>query len=411
MMDDIVETDSLVYSDLLPKVSAVGVTEVLETALDQDNQLTATVTTVCQSGNVGSGTVTLNWRRPFILSGLQLDAGVGFGTRKHLSSALVYQLDKFTTTSLQMVGVLRGGAVFPQLSYSISRMLNDRVVGSLQYANDLVSGNAQLVLSVSTKTAPDVKSPLTVSVHLPSITPRSAFVEAKKTILLSDRNECRIKIGASEQGGSVHLAVHHTWNKKTRGSAALQLDSGAGVSLRLGITHGSLHLIVPVHFSQELSPAAIVLASLLPTIGTLVSRTWIHPFLKRRHSERFWTEYTRKRAAMIERKREEAALTVELMALAVDKRQTGDLRIIEAIYRACDDHALAWSVTVPLQFLVNDGQIRLDPAYRANVLGFFDVAIGRRKETLVTYEFRGRLHRAVFRDDEELLIPLRTHLQ
>lgn len=418
IVDDIIDNDRLVYSDFLPKVTAVGVSETIETSFGAENHFTANFMTICQSGNVGAGNVALNWRRPVPFAnwpGVTIDTGIGFGARKYVSTALMSQIDKSTTGSVQLMAGLRGGAIYPQFNASLSRILNPFLVGSVQLIQPF-AGPGQFSVSVSTKTSPEVKSPLTVTVSVPTggdLRP-AASIEAKKTFPLDAKHEIRVKFGASEQaGGFLDCGIHRKWNEKTRGSATIQIDQNIGATLRLGITSGSLHLILPLRFSQEFSPAAMIVASLIPTLGDYITRTFLHPLLMKQRKEQYWTEYRQKRAAMMERKREEAELASELMKQNLEKKKaTSDLRIIEAFYRSIENPERAWPVSVPLQFLLNtEEKIRLDPSYRANVLGFFDVAPGEAKETIIRYEFKGKLHEAVVADSEELLLPQRSHLK
>lgn len=424
IVGDVIENDQLVYSDFLPKVTTVGVSETIETSFGDDNNFVANFTTICQSGNVGAGNVTLNWRRPFSFpgsNGITIDNGIGFGARKFLSTAVMTQFDKSTSGSIQLVAGLRGGSIFPQFNASISRVLNPSLVGTVQLMQPF-SSPGQLSLSLSTKTSPDVKSPLTVSLNLPTTGDlrSNASFEAKKSFYINSKHEVRVKFGGSESsGGFLDCGIHRKWSDKTRGSATIQFDQNAGVSLRLGITHNSLHLILPLRFSEEFSPAAIIVASLIPTLGDYISHNFIYPFILKKRKEQYWTEYKVKRAAMMERKREEAELANELMKASIEKKSPQsssqfDLRILEAVYRSTEHPELSWSVTIPLQFLlISQGsgqQIRLDPTYRANVLGFFDVAPGERKETFVRYEFKGKLHETIVFDSDELLIPQRSHI-
>jgi hypothetical protein len=425
IVDNVLENDKLVYSDFLPKVTAVGVSETIETSFGAENYFNANFTTICQSGNVGSGNVSLHWRRPFpicgFMAGVTMDNGIGFGARKFLSTALMTQLDKSTTGSVQLVTGLRGGTVFPQFNASVSRVLNPFLVGTLQLIQPIpfTTQPGQLSLSLSTKTSAEVKAPLTVTVTVPTsgdlrTATESISLEAKKTFYIDSKHEIRVKFGGSEQnGGFLDCGIHRKWKDKTRASATLQLDQNIGVSLRLGITHNSLHLILPLRFSQEFSPSAMIIASLIPTLGDYLSRHYIYPHLLKKRKEQYWAEYRQKRASMMERKREEAELATELMKQNLEKKQLSpELRIIEASYRSIEHPELAWPVSVPLQFLLNsEGKIKLDPAYRANVLGFFDVAPGEAKETFILYEFRGKMHEAIIADSDQLLLPQRSHIK
>lgn len=418
IVPDIVETEQLVYSDFLPKVSVVGVSEVLESSIGTDNQLVASFTTICQSGNVGNGNVTLNWRRPLLHPSLRIDNGIGFGARKFVSTALIYQIDQRTTTSLQLATFLQGGTVFPQLSGTLSRAIRGNFVGTAQVSVPLHAafGQGQLNVSATNKTNPEVKSPLTVSLNIPFASPMQSFLELKKTINLDDRHELRLKAISSIEG--VHgfdLGVHRRFNKRTRGSATIQFDNDGGVNLRLGLTHDTLHLIVPIRFSQELSPAAIVLASLIPTLGDWVTKKWIYPALLDRQRAQQLAEYKRKQAAMLERRQEEAELAVELLKQLLSKKHSVAppiLIVTSATYRSTGKPGRSIDVTVPIQFLVSpEDTIKLPVGYRANLLGFYDFDPGAEKELHIVYEFHGRVHEAIIPDTEELIIPQKSHIK
>lgn len=446
IVDDVLENDNLVYSDFLPKVTTVGVSETIETSLGSDNHFSANFTTICQSGNVGAGNVVVSWRRPFGFgfgfgfrnwSGLSTDNSFGFGSRKFISSALINQIDKYTNGSIQLAVGLRGGAIYPQLNTSISRIINPSLVASLQLvqafnldslmnsfsfssssssANNSTINTGHLSLTLSNKTSPEINSPYTISVTIPTSGDlrTGASLEAKKTFFIDSKHEIRIKFGGSEQhGSSLDFGIHRKFNIKTRASATLQLDQNIGVNLRLGFSHDCLHLILPLRFSHEFSPIAMIVASLIPTVSDYISRNVIYPHLLKKRKEQYWNEYREKRAALMERKREEAEIACELMKQNLEKKGLcSDLKIIEASYRSIERPEMSWSVKIPLQFLLNtEGKIKLDPAYRANVLGFFDIAPGENKETWILYEFRGILHEVVIRDNEELLLPQRSHVK
>ncbi len=413
---EVLEAEQLVYSDFLPKVTVVGVSEVLESSIGSDNQLAASFTTICQFGNVGNGNVTFNWRRPLLHPSLRIDNGFGFGAKKFLSTALIYQIDQKTAASLQFATFLQGGTGFPQLSGSLSRAIKENFVGTAQFTVPLQVERGQLNFSLTNKTSPEVKSPLSATVNIPLSDPGQAFLEVKKTFCLDDRHELRIKgVGSVEGIHGLDFGIHRRFNTRTRGSATLQFNNEGGVNLRLGLTHDSLHLILPVRFSQELSPAAIVFASLVPSLGDWITRKWIHPLLLERQRNQQISEFKRKQAAMLERRQEEAEMAIELLKHLLAKKQATNpptLLIVSATYRSCANHKLSIDVTAPIQFLVSaENVIKLPGSYRANLLGFYDVDPGKAKELVISYRFQGHLHEVIISDAEELLIPQKSHLK
>ena len=369
-----------------------------------------------------------NWKRPllwphtvnkahvlsYVLDRLRYDGSVGIGSRKFLSSAFIYQHDSKTTASLQIAAGLHGGAIFPQLNCSLSRLLHESYSCTMQYSvNSTLERDFsnQLVASLSTKISPDVKGPWTVTAV---INRHSPMVEVKKAFPVSDHNEVRVKLNAKRDLSSgLSIGVHHKWNLESRASMAVQMDSETGVALRLGITHGNLNFVLPIQFAHEFSPLAVITASVLPALGTFVTKSWIRPYIIKKQKELFWDDYMRKRASLIEKRREEAELTRGLMAACLEKKASdGELKITEAIYRCSEDPTLQWTVTIPLQYLLinSPNHLQLEASYRAGVLGFFDVAPGRDKETFIRYQFKNKMHEVVFKDNEVLSIPKRSHI-
>ncbi|SPO23766.1 uncharacterized protein UTRI_03737_B [Ustilago trichophora] len=69
-----------------------------------------------------------------------------------------------------------------------------------------------------------------------------------------------------------------------------------------------------------------------------------------------------------------------------------------------------WDVKVPVQALVNKGQI-IVPGNRSksNLLGFHDPVMGEKKHLQIVYSFRGVVHMVVVEDWSELAMPMRIH--
>lgn len=64
--------------------------------------------------------------------------------------------------------------------------------------------------------------------------------------------------------------------------------------------------------------------------------------------------------------------------------------------------------TVAVQALVASSQLSIPSGRsKSNLLGFFDCAMGEKKELRIEYEFKGRLHRFVGKDLSGVALPLR----
>jgi len=47
---------------------------------------------------------------------------------------------------------------------------------------------------------------------------------------------------------------------------------------------------------------------------------------------------------------------------------------------------------------------------KSALLGFYDSAIGEKKQLRIKYRFKGKLHEAVWGDKQGVALPLREHL-
>lgn len=68
---------------------------------------------------------------------------------------------------------------------------------------------------------------------------------------------------------------------------------------------------------------------------------------------------------------------------------------------------------VALQALLppNSSQLVIPPGRsKSSILGFYDPAIGEKKQLRVRYRFKGNLHEVIVGDKEAVGIPLREHL-
>ncbi|TGZ83677.1 hypothetical protein EX30DRAFT_369010 [Ascodesmis nigricans] len=134
-----------------------------------------------------------------------------------------------------------------------------------------------------------------------------------------------------------------------------------------------------------------------------------HRRVKARDTERI----RRKHAAHIARRREEALEAQQIMRTSVLRRReaerlTGGLVILEAKYGAKSQWA---DVTIPLQNMVEGGQVVIEKGVdKKRLLGWWDPEPAREKVVEVQYEWGGKRHRAVVKDGQGLVLPLRSHL-
>ena len=69
-------------------------------------------------------------------------------------------------------------------------------------------------------------------------------------------------------------------------------------------------------------------------------------------------------------------------------------------------------VTVPLQNLISESQLRLPAQSKSHLIGFFDPYLGERKHLRIVYRYgpQRSLHQVTLEDTSIVRIPLRSHI-
>ncbi|SAM82366.1 uncharacterized protein UBRO_04636 [Ustilago bromivora] len=226
-----------------------------------------------------------------------------------------------------------------------------------------------------------------------------------------------------------------------------------GVSLRVKVNRLGQKILVPITLSPEFRSDLVVLGSVVPAAAyTALHYGYLEPRKQRRLQNRLGELRAQNQELILERR--QAAL--EALAVLRDqavKKATLELRksglvIVEAWYGrkeafpsprfspttfSLDDaehlweqekmnptqpaaegvdleKETSWDVRVPLQALVNKGQLIIPGGRsKANLLGFHDPVMGEKKWLSVTYAFRGQLHQTVVEDWGEIACPMRIH--
>uniref|UniRef100_A0A0N4ZNX4 J domain-containing protein n=1 Tax=Parastrongyloides trichosuri TaxID=131310 RepID=A0A0N4ZNX4_PARTI len=166
---------------------------------------------------------------------------------------------------------------------------------------------------------------------------------------------------------------------------------------------------------------AFVYGTLIPYISFTIAKAIFHkPFEK---FMRLFSDNSEEKQVNIFKK-EEAIKVCHLMRptaerIAKDEDRKHGLVILEAKYGemansgpSATQYILAGEklidVTVPLQAMVNDSQLRIY-SNKAQLPGFYDPCPGKAKMLKVSYRFRDELHSCIVADENPLNIPLSIH--
>ncbi|EPQ31114.1 uncharacterized protein PFL1_01303 [Pseudozyma flocculosa PF-1] len=233
-------------------------------------------------------------------------------------------------------------------------------------------------------------------------------------------------------------------------SLGLNFGVPGGVTLRVRVNRLGQKVMVPIQLSSEFRSDLVILFAALPAAGyTALHHLYLQPRKRRRITDKL-AHLRRDHAEVILQRRTAAIEACEVLRDQALKKAEAEMRkgglvIVEAWYGRREafppplegseeelgqvwkrerEHStvpaavldgtvpdeVVWDVRIPLQALVNKGQIVVPGGRpKSNILGFHDPVMGEKKHLKVRYLFRGQLHETCIEDASPLAAPLRAH--
>lgn len=189
---------------------------------------------------------------------------------------------------------------------------------------------------------------------------------------------------------------------------------------------GDQRLVFPFTVSDEVTPSAVIYATVLPlSFYYLVRECVVRPYARRCAAEEARVQSTLLETELA-KKRKENEQFVQLMtetfqnSVSAEKARHG-LIILNAWYgrlvSSADDTeedidtsgGSLVDVTVALQCLVKDSRLILYDTNKSSLPGFYDPAPKQTKCLRVRYEFHKRLHEVTVGNAEPLQLPKASH--
>lgn len=225
-----------------------------------------------------------------------------------------------------------------------------------------------------------------------------------------------------------------------------------GVTLRVKVNRLGQKILLPITLSPEFRSDLVVLFTVVPAAAySALHYGYLEPRKQKRLKNRLGELRSQNQELIIER-RQAALEALSVLRDQAIKKATFELRklglvVVEAWYGRRESFPLSkfsptsfslddaervweeekanpltpaeaidleketfWDVKIPLQALVNKGQLIIPGGRsKANLLGFHDPVMGEKKWLSVTYAFRGQLHQVVVEDWGEVACPMRIH--
>lgn len=270
------------------------------------------------------------------------------------------------------------------------------------------------------------------------------LVQVKKSLILTDCDvlSVRASLGVGVLGLETVLA--HRWpigNGKGQdgpstppndmlidktpmhqSSISINSDASRGISVTLTQRIHSLDLSIPILFCNQILPIPLMLAYTLPYLTASFIRHYVYLPWKAKRQAQFWEHEKERISGWIAKARLDAEVALQVQRQTHGKKKaTSELVITRAIMMSCrllgkaggtgDGGSTALDVSVQLQFQVSKGRLVIDKGTQwTSLLGIWDFDYGSMKELLVEYSFRGKEHRAVFKEGQTVAIPMQDHL-
>ncbi|OON21941.1 DnaJ domain protein [Opisthorchis viverrini] len=220
----------------------------------------------------------------------------------------------------------------------------------------------------------------------------------------------------------------------SRLSGSLSFSFQRGVNLRISLLRGTQSYSLPIILSEQPNRVAAGYGFVVPLLLFAAFRTLVYEPYLNRQLERAQVSRRAKLRNELLRRRREALSTQELMKHTANRIReseaaVGGLVIVQATFgyippvdseQKLSDAGgpLNFDVTIPLQALVEQNQLRLPPGRWSDIQGFYDPCVGivrlpGQKGVLrqlhVVYTFHNTPHEVIADESQGLAIPLAKH--
>ncbi|XP_038216750.1 dnaJ homolog subfamily C member 11 isoform X2 [Zerene cesonia] len=411
---------------IIPSIEVSGMT--IQQSIDAPVTLRNTVTlsgNISTQNGIGTGSVNISNRHLSSERGwTEFECGIGNGPVLGFKIFRTISRLMFVNCGTGLQFTPRG--IVPSLVSTMALQLDAHSVGYLTYRVGGQGGSSM----TSTYVRDSEKYHLNAAVQIGN--PHS-FISLNIMQKLPQHDlKLRLALKFGTFGAIAEYGAEKKVSQNSSVSAAVMLGVPSGVMLKLKWSCASQTIVVPIHLCEEVIPAPVFYATVVPVVSWLMLKKLILDPITREKQER---DRQRSLEANFERLQEmqrQARATVELMRETYsrnrgDEEKKKGLVIIKALYGKLPSGASqhetgeegigdgaaespsAYSevidVTIPLQCLVKDSRLELLEASKSELAGFYDPCVGEEKHLTVRYMFHNNLHLCTVSDKQALVLP------
>jgi len=232
--------------------------------------------------------------------------------------------------------------------------------------------------------------------------------------------------GVLKYGGALGLvfeySCEHQMTTLSNVGGTVSIGPMAGVTLRLKVHRHTQTYDFPIFLSDVFSPSAMFYGTAIPLVFFFAVKKLIFLPILSRQKEKDLEESRERHAKVVAENKKEAEKAISLLLAQYEasveaEQRRGGLIIREAWYgkfisknrRTDRSTPYVINVTIPLQCNVKDSKLIVAESTKSQLTGFYDPCIGEEKSLKINYEFHGIIHEAVFKDDQTVKIPMKSH--
>ncbi|GAA5990710.1 hypothetical protein JCM11641_008472 [Rhodosporidiobolus odoratus] len=367
-------------------------------------------------------------------SKLQLEVGTTLLRPRALTLKSTYSPDPDTFIRLETTPGIRSLSAPPNLNLTLGRRIYPLITGTLTLRSGAYSlgtwGLAQLqpysdsTLSLGLSHAHGWGAELTNGLFSKQLS-----VNYAKTVL----GGFKVSFGgAVTSAGAASLGINadRRVTENVKAGMGVEMSANGALTVKLRFSRLGQRLSFPLLISSAFEPKLFLGIALVPAAGMIaVNHYFLSPRKQRRISGKL-KELRKENAEYIREQRQAALEAQRLLAEHVKKRVQEEeakdgLVIVQAVYgilesvgegegeKVAEEDQRWLEVAVPLQSLLSPHSSQLTiPSNRSksSLLGFYDPAIGEKKQLRIRYRFKGKMHEVTVGDREAVGVPMRGHL-
>ncbi|KAJ8920873.1 hypothetical protein NQ315_015666 [Exocentrus adspersus] len=396
------------------EVSSMQFTQSVDFPLTQKDTCTLSGQLQTQNGTGGGG-VNLSWRHIFSHKSwteVELTAGSGPAISFKGFRTLTKRFFWNGGTILQFTPE----GIRPGIMSTLAMQIDKHSVGYVSYHGGIRSlFSTQIIRDTENN-----RYNFSIQVGLPH-----SFVLVQYTRkMMNQELKLKIAVKAGTFGGVVEYGAEKKISKHSNLSFAVVCGVPAGVKLKIRLTRASQTYSFPIHLCEEIMPAPIFYATVVPlVVYIVVKKGLVEPLLKEEKSKKVEKQKQDNYNKLLEKRREAMAAQELMMAtynrIREEENNKKGLVIIKAIYGRIvagpsNQGDIEMSnevidVTVPIQCLVKDSKLVIHDRTKSELPGFFDPALGEEKMLHIIYNYHDQPHEVTVADNEPLRLPKTSH--